>query len=1055
MANNNVPINDKIDYNKIFCDAVDTIISKRLENLSFDNTVTAEIIDATNAEFGHYVVREKDITYDVMSENYSYKVGDKVYVTIPSGDYNKTKVILSEYKDKEQLAALQLVRPKDIQISETLKTDNTDTAILNLIANGKDLNDTSAAIIYELNQATYTQMLLCDSLILQVDVKCNLRATYRYIFSGEYGLKILLRNGDEGIETEIGRLDFSTLVGDPYLYPSYFTQYLTLDLRPIHEELKETSQIVIRSFETDNFKYKDEIGNIYSVEPIAPTADTLQLVSQAFGGVGASLAQIEMTDTPINKNICFKNLTLSIGFNITQKNNTFNLYAARVNDSYQLLPVWCHYDTNGNEIKYNDNNILNYNNFYTRADMPFNAYWGDSVFRSWNVSAPNYDEKTYNKHLQALQSYNKNKVVALQEFNSLVEQDTTGNIKKLIDTKEFLSLYMGHKTLQVKIKDWINGINQYFDFLQSNVPSKYLSENIATPDLLSDTTISTGAQCQMTLFGGYNEGKIKINISCKVNSNIETPNVLYLTFKYPKQLFDFRTLQSVSNDDDVNPQRQTSVDNLNNNNIWNNSTNKFLYYIILDSTKIDGLNDTEEMCTLIYYNRNGILDTANSVELIFNDALKSISDNIPITLDYTPITLIGTPYPDTDLSWAGYIQLNEGSLPNGQIPINYFYTCMMSKRNEEFNSLTTAFARQFSIKLSTNDINLDNFHFDNVFFDTFIPVYADIKNLYKRITEVIKTYKEESNINQLKLDQPWVTDSHNYLSSLLTQTALNDISWDIEGNKIALTEDNWSNNTLIYCLDIWSFYQALSEYCHELLQIDTTLIGYCPSIDNLIAWDNIVAEMKVKWDALSALRDEILSYIYYYMQLDGYGYNDTIGAQVTLDQINGYSDVSDFIVICREIDKILNKDFEFEFSKFLTFFSNHYYILGYQYSNISNSDNGYLLSATWQIDENLTANLNNFMNVTNVDKLLVIPLSDDYQNVSIRAILFYNHIAYKSNIITLDTLTDDTTSSETTNFSMNNQLPLFNSSNEIIGYINGNELIDFIDQYRQGVGGEQ
>ena len=256
MANNNVPINDKIDYNKIFCDAVDTIISKRLENLSFDNTVTAEIIDATNAEFGHYVVREKDITYDVMSENYSYKVGDKVYVTIPSGDYNKTKVILSEYKDKEQLAALQLVRPKDIQISETLKTDNTDTAILNLIANGKDLNDTNAAIIYELNQATYTQMLLCDSLILQVDVKCDLRTTYRYIFSGEYGLKILLRNGNEGVETEIGRLDFSTLVGDPYLYPSYFTQYLTLDLRPIHQELKVTSQIVIRSFETDNFKYK-------------------------------------------------------------------------------------------------------------------------------------------------------------------------------------------------------------------------------------------------------------------------------------------------------------------------------------------------------------------------------------------------------------------------------------------------------------------------------------------------------------------------------------------------------------------------------------------------------------------------------------------------------------------------------------------------------------------------------------------------------------------------------------------------------------------------------
>ena len=63
---NNMLINDKIDYNKIFCNAVDTIVSKRLENISFDNTVTAEIIDATDAEFGHYIVREKDLTYDVI-----------------------------------------------------------------------------------------------------------------------------------------------------------------------------------------------------------------------------------------------------------------------------------------------------------------------------------------------------------------------------------------------------------------------------------------------------------------------------------------------------------------------------------------------------------------------------------------------------------------------------------------------------------------------------------------------------------------------------------------------------------------------------------------------------------------------------------------------------------------------------------------------------------------------------------------------------------------------------------------------------------------------------
>ncbi|MBO7079320.1 MAG: hypothetical protein J6W64_05870 [Bacilli bacterium] len=57
MAKNTI-INDKIDYNEILCEAVDTIVKKRLENVSYDNTVIAEIIDASNAEFGHYIVRE-------------------------------------------------------------------------------------------------------------------------------------------------------------------------------------------------------------------------------------------------------------------------------------------------------------------------------------------------------------------------------------------------------------------------------------------------------------------------------------------------------------------------------------------------------------------------------------------------------------------------------------------------------------------------------------------------------------------------------------------------------------------------------------------------------------------------------------------------------------------------------------------------------------------------------------------------------------------------------------------------------------------------------------
>ena len=193
---NNMLINDKIDYNKIFCNAVDTIVSKRLENISFDNTVTAEIIDATDAEFGHYIVREKDLTYDVMSENYNYKVGDKVYVTIPGGDYNKTKVILSAYKDKEQLAALHLVRPKDITISQTIGLNtNIPYDNLALFQNsvqehrvniyGSSDNTNLELSTYQTDRTRLSELFtFCDSLIFNIDIKCNLRSSYPYVYKG-------------------------------------------------------------------------------------------------------------------------------------------------------------------------------------------------------------------------------------------------------------------------------------------------------------------------------------------------------------------------------------------------------------------------------------------------------------------------------------------------------------------------------------------------------------------------------------------------------------------------------------------------------------------------------------------------------------------------------------------------------------------------------------------------------------------------------------------------------------------------------------------------------
>lgn len=87
----------KIDYNEIFCQAVDTILSKRLESLEYDQTIICRIVDNSDADKGHYIVRYGEAKFHAFSENTKYQIDDNVYVTIPKGDFTRPKLIISKY----------------------------------------------------------------------------------------------------------------------------------------------------------------------------------------------------------------------------------------------------------------------------------------------------------------------------------------------------------------------------------------------------------------------------------------------------------------------------------------------------------------------------------------------------------------------------------------------------------------------------------------------------------------------------------------------------------------------------------------------------------------------------------------------------------------------------------------------------------------------------------------------------------------------------------------------------------------------------------------------
>ena len=68
------------DYADILCQAVDEIVTKKLEGISFDKTINCTIIDDKKAKDGQYKVTDGSAKFYAYSASTDYKENDAVYV---------------------------------------------------------------------------------------------------------------------------------------------------------------------------------------------------------------------------------------------------------------------------------------------------------------------------------------------------------------------------------------------------------------------------------------------------------------------------------------------------------------------------------------------------------------------------------------------------------------------------------------------------------------------------------------------------------------------------------------------------------------------------------------------------------------------------------------------------------------------------------------------------------------------------------------------------------------------------------------------------------------
>ena len=69
-----------IDYGEIFCNAVDEIITSKLQGLQYDITKLCTIIDDTYSNQGKYIVSDGAARYEAFSTDTNLRKGNNVLV---------------------------------------------------------------------------------------------------------------------------------------------------------------------------------------------------------------------------------------------------------------------------------------------------------------------------------------------------------------------------------------------------------------------------------------------------------------------------------------------------------------------------------------------------------------------------------------------------------------------------------------------------------------------------------------------------------------------------------------------------------------------------------------------------------------------------------------------------------------------------------------------------------------------------------------------------------------------------------------------------------------
>lgn len=341
-----------------------------VQNLKFNKTEIAEIVDNTNRNEGWYVVSNGAFKYNAFSENTTYTIGMQVHVNIPNNDYTGQKTIIGQYK-REGEQGVWYRSPwenfsPDVNniILDTLYKDAglENTTEGKLVANW-DLTVTNSNEVptEEGPKAQRIVLYRSDSLNDANKIKqrsyqdykfIGIKADFKTLFSelnvgsGDYGIRVTLQydKKDETIEDikytyQTLTLGTGDMVGSIYNFNTYYTQEALYELQK--DEGASLNAISVELYQNGDFISKN-------------------------GDIVAYSYQIGEEEKRINNpNILMRGLDIRFGNGPIDKDNTIQIYTTNglTYDSAQkdslnsknIYLRWNHLDSTTNTIKKAEN----------------------------------------------------------------------------------------------------------------------------------------------------------------------------------------------------------------------------------------------------------------------------------------------------------------------------------------------------------------------------------------------------------------------------------------------------------------------------------------------------------------------------------------------------------------------------------------------------------------------------------------------------------------------------------------------------------------------------